>query len=391
MCGRAAGTSRNDLNVRCLVVAARGDILVVGAGIIGCAVACELARRGATVALLDDRAAGMGATQAAAGVLAPYIEAREGGPLLELTARSLDLFDDFVARLQSATGLTIEYRRTGSLDIALSEVSARALLAARDGLAARGVVAEWLDAPALRAREPLVSSAALGGLAIASHGYVGAMDLTRALGAECRALGVSFLDPARVVRIAREGNRLVVTTTHERRHAGAVVVAAGSWTGQIELGGTHARVPVKPVRGQLLHLGWQGSPPRGVIWGERGYLVPWRDRTVLVGATVEDAGFDEHSTVEGIRELMDLACAMVPDTAHASLLSAKVGLRPGTPDHLPIIGPSSMVPGVVYATGHYRNGILLAPLTAALVADALLDETIDPLLAATRPDRFGLL
>jgi glycine oxidase len=372
-------------------VTSRADIVVVGAGIIGCAVASELARRGATVALLDDRAAGMGATQAAAGVLAPYLEARAGGPLLELTARSLDLFDSFVARVQAATGLTIEYRRTGSLDVALSDVSARALLAARDSLAARGVAAEWLDAPALQAREPLVSDAALGGLAIAAHGYVGAVDLTQALAAECRAHGVAVLEPDRVIRIAPQGSGLSVTTTRDRRHVGAVVVAAGSWTGQIELEGTHARVPVKPVRGQLLHLGWQGSTPRGVIWGERGYLVPWRDRTVLVGATVEDAGFDERTTVEGIRELIDLACAMVPDAARASLLSARVGLRPGTPDQLPILGPSSVLPRVAYATGHYRNGILLAPLTATLVADALLDGSIDPMLAATRPDRFGPL
>jgi glycine/D-amino acid oxidase-like deaminating enzyme len=138
-----------------------------------------------------------------------------------------------------------------------------------------------------------------------------------------------------------------------------------------------------------LHLAWTGPLLRRVIWGERCYIVPWRDGTVLVGATVEDAGFEERTTVAGIRDLMAAACEIVPAASGASLTAAKVGLRPGTPDRLPIIGASAAVPDLMYATGHYRNGVLLAPLTAALVADAILDGRIDPLMAFTRPERFG--
>jgi glycine/D-amino acid oxidase-like deaminating enzyme len=151
------------------------------------------------------------------------------------------------------------------------------------------------------------------------------------------------------------------------------------------------RVPVRPIRGQLLQLRWSGPLLGGVIWGERCYIVPWRDGTVLVGATEEDAGFDERTTVAGVRDLIDAACELVPHAWTASVTMAKVGLRPGTPDHLPIIGRSAVLANVVYATGHYRNGILLAPLTAELVADILLEDRSDPMLELTQPQRFGTL
>ena len=365
------------------------DILVVGAGVIGCAVASELARRGAAVTLIDDRPAGMGATQASAGVLAPYIEAREGGPLLELAARGLDLFDECVARVTSATGLSVAYQRSGTIDVALGPASVRALLETRDALSQRGVAAEWLDAPTVRGAEPQLSADSRGGLLIPAHGYVAAADLARALVAEARASGATVVDCGRAVRIARQGARFTVSAERGPVSAGAVVLAAGSWAGQIDIEGVKTPLPVRPVRGQLLHLAWSGPLLNRVIWGERCYIVPWRDRTVLVGATVEDVGFDERTTVAGIRSLMEAVCELVPAASAASLTSARVGLRPGTPDGLPIIGASTTVPNLMYAIGHYRNGILLAPLTAALVADAMLEGKTDPLLAFTSPVRFG--
>jgi glycine oxidase len=145
------------------------------------------------------------------------------------------------------------------------------------------------------------------------------------------------------------------------------------------------------VRGQLLHVGWNGPPIRRVTWGERCYLVPWDDGTLLIGATVEEAGFDERATVVGVRDLLEAACDLVPHTWTASFLGARVGLRPGTKDDLPIIGASTALPNLMYATGHYRNGVLLAPLTAQLVADAMLENRIDPALGAVSPRRFGNL
>ena len=168
-----------------------------------------------------------------------------------------------------------------------------------------------------------------------------------------------------------------------------MVLAAGSWSSQIEIEGVAARIPVRPVRGQLLHLGWNGPPLRRVTWGDRCYLVPWDDGTVLVGATVEEVGFDERTTVAGVRDLLDAACELVPHAWTAGFLGARVGFRPASADELPIIGPSRVMPGLMYASGHYRSGVLLAPLTARLVADAMMDDVADPAMRALSPDRFG--
>jgi len=367
------------------------DIIVVGAGIVGCAVAHELARRGASVEIVDERPVGMGATQASAGVLAPFIEAREGSPLLELTVRSLDLFDSFMERVSAESGVAVSYRRTGTLDVAVTDAELHALRTTADVLARRGVPALLLDAQAVRAEEPLIGDGVIGGLQIDSHGFVAAGDLTRALAAAARRRGAQLIERGRVRRITRSNGDMTVETDRGSLTSNAVVLAAGSWSGEIAIDGVSATVPVRPVRGQLLHLGWTGTPLRRVTWSGRCYLVPWEDGTLLVGATVEEAGFDERTTVAGVRDLLDAVCDLVPHAWTAGFRSARVGLRPATTDNLPVIGASAVVPNLMYATGHYRNGVLLAPLTAQLVADAMLENKIDPMLATVSPSRFGEL
>jgi glycine oxidase len=370
-------------------MAAERDVIVVGAGIVGCAVACELARRGASVEIIDERPIGMGATQASAGVLAPYIEAREGSPLLDLTARSLELYDEFVARVVAESGVPVLYRRTGTIDIAANEADLQALRARAEMLARRHVAALMLDGLSVRGEEPHLGDGAIGGLVIETHGFVAAADLTRALATAARRCGAQLIEPSRVRRIGRSSGDAVVETDRGPLTANAVVIAAGSWSGEIAVDGVTARVPVRPVRGQLLVLGWTGTPLRRVTWSGRCYLVPWDDGTLLVGATVEEAGFDERATVAGVRDLLDAATEVVPHAWSAGFKGARVGLRPATSDDLPVIGMSRAVPNVMYATGHYRNGVLLAPLTATLVADALLDGRVDPMLHAVSPARFG--
>jgi glycine oxidase len=367
------------------------DIIVVGAGIIGCAVAHELARRGASVKIVDDRPVGMGATQASAGILAPYIEADAGGPLLELTVRSLDLFDGFIARVSAESGAAISYRRTGTLDVALSDDEMRALTGTAAALAKRDVPARLLDAAGVRAAEPQIDEGAVGGLLIETHGFVAAGDLTRALAVAARRAGAQVIEQSRVRRIASRDGKVVVDTDRGSLHGDAVVVAAGSWSGGIAIEGVTAHAPVRPVRGQLLSLGWVGTPLRRVTWSRRCYLVPWEDGTVLVGATVEEAGFDERATVAGVHDLLDAACGVVPHARAAGFRGARVGLRPATTDGLPIVGASQAVPNLMYASGHFRNGVLLAPLTARLVADAMLEHRIDPLMKTLSPSRFGAL
>jgi glycine oxidase len=377
------------------IVASPREIVVVGAGIVGCAIADELSRRGASVVVVDDRAPGMGATQAAAGVLAPFIEARHEGPLLELTARSLGLFDDFIARVRADGASALTYRRTGTLDVALDSDALVALVKARERLASQGIDADLLDGPAVCQREPNLSSGAIGGLLIPTHGFVAAAELTRALAAAAARRGATFVDGGRITRVTRDGDRLrlhAASSASGAFRADAVVIAAGSWAGAIQIEGVKNPVPVRPIRGQLLHLHWPGTRPlQRIVWSERCYVVPWQDGTVLVGATEEDAGFDERTTLAGVQDLIHAVCELLPQAWTASLMAAKVGLRPGTPDHVPIIGWSSAIPNLMYATGHYRNGILLAPLTAELVANAVLDGRTDPMLELTRPQRFGEL
>ena len=175
------------------------------------------------------------------------------------------------------------------------------------------------------------------------------------------------------------------TATHE---ADTVVLAGGSWSGQVTVAGAPA-LPVRPVRGQLLHLPHGSALLSRIVVGDRCYAVPTADHGLLVGATAEDVGFDETATVAGVRELIEAVCEMIPSAWQAGFGEARVGLRPGTPDALPVIGPSAVVEGLIYATGHYRNGILFAPLTAALVSALAAGRRDDPALTAVAPSRFG--
>ncbi|MBI4484603.1 MAG: glycine oxidase ThiO [Acidobacteria bacterium] len=367
------------------------DIVVVGAGIIGCAVAYELARRGASVEVVDMRDAGQGATQAAAGMLAPYVEAHEESPLLELAVRSLELYDQFIAGVSRDSGQPIPYKRAGTLEVAADDNRMHRLRATADALSRRGVDANLLDADAARAEEPHLSRDVIGGLLIPSHGCVSAPILVGALASAARRHGAQILGHGAVRRVARDGDGILVETDRGTLNGDGVVIAAGSWSGSIEIEGVVERVPVRPVRGQLLQLRWAEPPLKRITWSERCYLVPWDDGTVLVGATAEEAGFDERATTAGVHDLIDAACEVVPRGWTAGFLGARVGLRPASTDGPPIIGASRVVPNLMYATAHHRNGVLLAPVTAVLVADAMLDNRVDALLGPVSPLRFGNL
>jgi glycine oxidase len=389
------------------------QIVVVGAGVVGCAVAHELASRGARVQVIDPRGIGLGATQASAGILAPHIEghsaesgsdaasAGDGAPLAlrDLGVKSLALYDGFIDRIRSESGRSVEYDRSGSLQIALNDEEARALQTFAAGLARDGVPHAPLCPRDARALEPGLSDQIASALLIPLHGYVAASALTSALGLAAQALGATFAS-ARVESVASSAGAIRVVTDGGTIESQAVVVAAGSWSSLIGAAPRQVAPPVKPVRGQLLHLRRRRRPASRVIWheaSERGaasklgpsYAVPWADGSVLVGATVEDVGFDEHQTPDAVAQLRAESVALLPETADAVLHAVRVGLRPSTPDGLPLVGPSSTMPNLFYATGHYRSGVLLAPLTAALVADFILDGRRDPALEHTRPDRFG--
>jgi glycine oxidase len=367
------------------------DVVIVGSGIIGCAVARELARRGTSVGVVDNRPVGMGATQASAGVLAPYIEMRDSTPLLGPAVRSLEMYDEFVRTLSSEAGAAIPYRRTGTIDFALNDEELQDLSNTAAVIARLGVSAQLLDARAARSEEPLVNPGVVGALLVEAHGFVAPTALTHALAASAIRHGARMLEPARVQSIGPRGSGAIVTTDTGTIDCGSVVLAAGSWSPQIRIDGVKDPAPVRPVRGQLLALRWPGPQLKRVTWSSRCYLVPWEDGTVLLGGTVEEVGFDERATVAGVRGLLDAAERILPVAESATFNVARVGLRPGTSDGLPIIGRSRAMPSLVYATGHYRNGILLAPLTAAVVSDIVLENRVDPILGPLAPERFGVL
>lgn len=370
-------------------------VTVVGAGIVGCAVAYELATRGVQVRVVDRRGSGRGATSASAGILAPHIEGHSAS-LLRLGVCSLDEYDTFLQRVGGDAGgdvggetvRPIEFRRTGTLQVARDEDEARQLEQLAGTLRARGVPHSLLDARDTRGLEPGLRDGIRAGLVVPQHGYVRAAALIAALVDAGTARGVT-MSIGEIRAIAPAHGSIAVTTADETITADAVVIAAGSWSADITM--TPAvPPPVRPVRGQLVQLRLAQPPISHIVWGSSAYLVPWQDGRVLVGATVEDVGFDERVTVAGVRHLLESGAELVPGLNSAMFEEARAGLRPGTSDELPIIGPSSTMRGVYYATGHYRNGVLLAPLTAIMAADFLVGGRERPEAQLVRPDRFGL-
>ena len=363
-------------------------VLVAGAGMIGVSIADALARRGARVTVLEMRAPGEGASRASAGLLAPYTEAEAGAPLLALGTRSLSLFDAFVARAADGSGRTVEYARTGTLEVALDDDERAALQRAAGWLASESVDHEWLDERALQSFEPAVSRAARGALFVPAHGFVGVRSLVHALAHSARFHGAAFEAPVELVDVSIAPDGVTARAGDREYEADYFVLAAGSWSSRIRIRGLSA-VPVRPVRGQLLHLRWRGHRmPARVVWSSGCYTVPWSDGSLLVGATVEDAGFDESTTTAGVESLARAVSALLPAAAKASVEEARAGLRPATPDGLPMIGALPGLPNLIFATGHYRNGILLAPLTAQMVERLMLDGGADAMMGAVAPGRF---
>ena len=363
-------------------------VIVIGAGVIGAAIAEAMARRGAEVTVLDMRGPGRGASQASAGILAPFTEAQSGSDLLALGRRSLDLFDDFIAGVTERSGRAIEYDRTGTVEVALDAADVERLRATARWLEAEGIERRWLEADDLQRFEPSVNAEALGGLHIDRHGFLGVPALVGALVHAARLAGALFESSVEAVAVSSQADGVTVQSGDREWAADAVVVAAGSWSGRVRIDDV-PRLPVRPVRGQLLHLEWRRGPaPARVVWGPGCYTVPWPDGTLLVGATVEEAGFDETSSVEGVRMLTTSVEALLPASGGAALRDIRVGLRPATTDGLPLVG--LVAPRVAVATGHYRNGILLAPFTADVITRLVLDGDADAALSATDPGRAGL-
>lgn len=363
------------------------NVTIVGAGIVGCAIAHELALRGVSVLVLDSRGVGGGATQASAGILAPAIEGHSPS-LRRLLQCGLEVYEGFVRRLEAETGAAIEYERSGTLQLALDDTEASELAEVARQLARLNVPHEWLTAADATRLEPMVSPRVTAGLSIVQHGYIVVGTLLDRLAAAMSKRGVT-LERERVTALEGGGAGTRVVTPTRAIESDAVIVAAGSWSADL----ANRRLnpaPVRPIRGQIVRLRAARRLMSRVLWGSRCYLVPWRDGSVLVGATMEDVGFDETATTAGVRQLLDAGVELLPVLEQATFEEVRVGLRPMATDELPVIGASSVMPQLFYATGHYRNGVLLAPLTATLVADLVVDGREREELSVARPARLGM-
>lgn len=369
------------------------DAVIVGGGVIGLACAWRAARRGARVAVVERAEPPAGATRVSAGMLAPIGELTFGEPdLLAMTLASRELYADFVAELESATGISTGYRHQGALHVALDRDEAAELRRIHELQRSLGLDAEWLPPRRCRALEPGLSPSCTGGVYAEGEASVDPRQLTAVLLAALAGEGVELRTRTEVAEGLFEGERLagVRTAAGEELRAAAVVLAAGAWSGQAEWLPEHARPSVRPVKGQVVELrALDGAAPcERIVGGERVYLVPRADGRLIAGATVEEQGFDTTVTAGAVHEILREAYRMLPEVAELELLEASVGLRPGTPDNLPLIGRGAL-DGLVLACGHYRNGILLAPLTADAIAALLAGEELPEPLAAARPERLG--
>ncbi|HEX6666251.1 MAG TPA: glycine oxidase ThiO [Solirubrobacterales bacterium] len=360
------------------------DAVFVGGGIVGLSCAWRAAQRGARVCVLERAEPPAGATNVAAGMLAPVGELTFGEPeLLQMTLAAAALYPDFVAELEDASGVATGYARCGALHIALDRDEAAELRRVHDLQRSLGLEAEWLPPRRCRELEPGLTPSFNGGVHAAGEAAVDPRALARALVAALAAAGGELRTGCVVVGGVLEGERLAGVqiaaagaagngAAPEEIRADAVVLANGAWSGTTEWLPEHARPPVRPVKGQTLELRTRDgvAPCERIVCSERVYLVPREDGRLVVGATVEEQGYDTAVTAGGVHELLREAYRLLPDVAEMELVDALAGLRPGTPDNLPIVGPGE-IDGLILATGHFRNGVLLAPLTAERIASEL--------------------
>ncbi|MFC1443902.1 glycine oxidase ThiO [Streptacidiphilus sp. N1-10] len=382
------------------------DVLVVGGGIIGLATAWRTAQRGLSVTVLDPDP-GRGANRVAAGMLAPVTELQYGEEeLLRLGIASNERYAAFAAELTAASGLPTGYRACGTLAAAL-DADDRAELRELHAFQQRlGLEAEWLTGRECRRLEPMLAPSVRGGLLVTGDHQVDGRRLGAALLRACTAAGVRIhRSRAARIELTDAQDRVVGALAEDgtRLSAGQTVLAAGSWSGEVPGLPPEARLPVRPVKGQILRLRMTtslGAPLpggpflsrnlRAVVRGVHLYLVPREDGELVVGATMEEQGFDTTVTAGGVYELLRDAHELVPGITELPLVETGAGLRPGTPDNAPLLGPTSL-PGLVAATGHHRNGVLLTPVTADAVSAYLATGVLPPEAAPFTPARFSLL
>jgi len=371
------------------------NVAVIGAGVIGLGIAWRLAARGVPVAVFDKGAAGAGASHAAAGMLAACCEAEPGeDALITLGRESQARWPAFAAELEQASGMEVGLRSEGTLVVALTADDQARLNHQLVFQQKLGLPLQWISAAETRRREPHLAGKLAGAVFSPEDTQVDNRKLAAALRIAAEAAGASVGEHRAVSAISSPGGRVdgVVFADGTKAAADVVVLAAGAWSRGIAGLAPELRPPVRPIKGQMLALRMDAAAPllNHVVWAPGAYLVPRRDGRLLIGATVEEKGYDASLTAGGILTLLEAAWRAVPAVEELPIDEMWVGHRPGSRDDAPILG-AGPIEGLVYATGHHRNGILLTPITADAIARLVLDGVAEPAIRPFGIERFGSL
>lgn len=372
------------------------DAVVIGGGVIGLSIARALALRGAgDICLIERASLGQEASFAAAGMLAPQAEANTRDDFFTLACSSRDLYPNFAESLRAETGIDIEFDTTGTLYLALTYHDLAEIEKRFEWQSAAGLPVEKLTPSQLHELEPNLNENALGALRFPLDAQVENRRLLSALTSSVAKLGVEIITETSIESVKTERDQIRgVETSRGFIDCGKVVVAAGTWSGFIPITQPSTRKPalkIEPVRGQMVSLDARPQLTRHVIYSPRGYIVPRQDGRLLAGSTSEYAGFAKQVTAGGISTILANAQEIAPKISNLPIVDTWAGLRPRAPDNLPVLGPCDEIGGLFYATGHYRNGILLAPVTGELIAEAVVDGVVSPLLGPFSPNRFDLV
>ena len=360
------------------------EVIIVGGGVIGCSIAFHLAKTGVKALVLERDRWGAGASYAASGGLGVTDEPH---PYDRMERESLNLFHDLAEELYELCGVDVELVKSGELDLALTEDAVRQLQGEVSRSIELGGTACWLDTREVHEMEPDITPTALGALYRPENCRINNQRVTEAFVRAATRLGAEIRQGTEVVGLTHKAQKVTGVSLHgEELPADRVVIAAGAWTGLV---GRSAGIdaPVRPVRGQNLNLQPTTSGIRTIIHGSDGVLVPRNDGSVMAGVTVEEAAFDDRVTTGGIRSIMNMVTAAVPALDDATLNWAVSGLRPGSPDEMPLLGTVSSMDRLILASGHYTSGILLCPITGLLIANLITGGDTE-LLDAFSPDRL---
>lgn len=368
------------------------EVAIIGGGVIGLAVARALALRGIrNVLLLERGCLGAESSWAAAGMLAPQAEANRPHEFFYLTCQSRDMYPAFAAALLEETGIDIELDTTGTLYLAFTDHDAEELETRYQWQTKEALAVEKLSPDMARQLEPSIAADVRAALRFPLDTQVENRRLVSALAAANERLGVRMETQTEVISLHLERARVGgIETSRGFVATENVVIAGGAWSSMLGTAGIALpNLRIKPVRGQMLCFDAIPAIARHVVYSPRGYLVPRRDGRLLAGSTTEHSGFEKRVTAAGVQAILSAALEISPRIASLPITDSWAGLRPRAADTLPVLGPCAEITGVFYATGHYRNGILLAPVTGELIAGAIVDHVFRPALNIFSPDRFG--